>query len=141
MILATGERARELCERPAWVRGIDHRIETSNLGARDLCISDSASRAAREAGIENFDLDFAELHAPFTHQELLLRRAMELPRDLLINPSGGALASNPMMVAGLTRVGEAARRIFDRKADRGLGHATSGPCLQQNLVCLLEGES
>jgi len=25
-------------------------------------------------------------------------------------------------------------------ADRALAHASSGPCLQQNLVCLLEGE-
>jgi acetyl-CoA acetyltransferase len=55
-----------------------------------------------------------------------------------VNPSGGALAANPMMVAGLTRIGEAARRIMDGSATRALGHATSGPCLQQNLVCVME---
>ena len=44
-----------------------------------------------------------------------------------------------MMAAGLIRVGEAATRIFDGSADRALAHATSGPCLQQNLVCVLEG--
>ncbi len=57
-----------------------------------------------------------------------------------INPSGGALAANPMMAAGLIRIGEAAGRIMTGDANRALAHATSGPCLQQNLVCVLEGE-
>ena len=38
------------------------------------------------------------------------------------------------MVAGLTRIGEAAQRIIDGDAKRAVAHATSGPCLQQNLV-------
>jgi hypothetical protein len=44
------------------------------------------------------------------------------------------------MVAGLVRIGEAAKAISSGDADRALAHATSGPCLQQNLVCVLEGE-
>jgi hypothetical protein len=32
-----------------------------------------------------------------------------------------------------------ARRISNGDAKRGLAHATSGPCLQQNMVCILEG--
>jgi hypothetical protein len=44
-----------------------------------------------------------------------------------------------MMAAGLIRIGEAARRVWDGSADRAVAHATSGPCLQQNLVCLMEG--
>ena len=56
-----------------------------------------------------------------------------------MNPSGGALAANPMMSAGLIRIGESARRIWSGDADRAVAHATSGPCLQQNLVCVLEG--
>ena len=47
---------------------------------------------------------------------------------------------NPMMTAGLTRLGEAAAQIWRGDAKRTLGHATSGPCLQQNLVCVLEGD-
>ena len=54
-----------------------------------------------------------------------------------VNPSGGALAANALMVAGLTRIGEAAQRIIDGGVRRALAHATSGPCLQQNLVCAL----
>ena len=45
-----------------------------------------------------------------------------------------------MMAAGLIRIGEAAQRIIDGRANRAVAHATSGPCLQQNLVCVLEGE-
>jgi acetyl-CoA acetyltransferase len=56
-----------------------------------------------------------------------------------VNPSGGALAANPMMSAGLIRIGEAAQRIWSGDADRAVAHATSGHCLQQNLVAVLEG--
>ena len=34
-----------------------------------------------------------------------------------MNPSGGALAANPVMVAGLTRIGEVAQRIMDGTAE------------------------
>jgi acetyl-CoA acetyltransferase len=83
-------------------------------------------------------IDVAELHAPFTHQEILLRRALDLGDDVQINPSGGVLTGNPMFAAGLTRIGSAARQIMDSRANRVLAHATSGPALQQNLVCTME---
>ncbi|HYC57426.1 MAG TPA: lipid-transfer protein, partial [Candidatus Binatia bacterium] len=85
-------------------------------------------------------IEVAELYAPFTHQEILLRRELGLNGDTRINPSGGVLAANPMMAAGLIRIGEAASCIHRGEAKRTLAHATSGPCLQQNLVCVLEGE-
>ena len=44
------------------------------------------------------------------------------------------------MSAGLTRIGEVAQRITNGEADRGVAHATSGPCLQHNMVVVLEGE-
>jgi len=45
------------------------------------------------------------------------------------------------MAAGLIRFGEVAARIHRGEAGRGLAHASSGPCLQQNLVAVLEGGS
>jgi acetyl-CoA acetyltransferase len=129
-----------VCSRPAWIRGIDHRVEAHGLGVRDLTQSPSTALAAEGAGVAAGNVDVAELHAPFSHQELILREAMGLGPEVSINPSGGALCANPMMAAGLIRFGEAARRIWDRSADRVVAHATSGPCLQQNLVCVLEGE-
>jgi acetyl-CoA acetyltransferase len=140
VILAAGDRARELCSNPAWIRGIDHRIEPMALGLRDLTVSTSTRTAGEKAGASG-ELDVAELHAPFTHQELILREALDLGDHPNVNPSGGALAANPVMVAGLTRIGEVAQRIIDGTAGRGVAHATSGPCLQQNLVCVLEGGS
>jgi acetyl-CoA acetyltransferase len=140
VVLAAGDKARELCDRPAWIRGIDHRIEAHNLGVRDLTRSVSTEQAAAKAGVAAGKVDLAELHAPFTHQELLLRKALGLGDDTAVNPSGGALAANVVMASGLIRLGEAATRVSQGEADRAVAHATSGPCLQQNLVCVLEGE-
>jgi acetyl-CoA acetyltransferase len=138
IVLAAGDRARELCERPAWIRGIDHRAEAHSLGARDLSRSESTEIAAAKAGVR--DIEVAELHAQFSHEELILREALGLAEDVVVNPSGGPLSANPVMATGLIRIGEAAARIHDGSATRTLGHATSGPCLQQNLVCVLEGD-
>ena len=139
ILLAAGDRARELCERPAWIRGIEHILEPQDFGVRDLTRSRSTQMAADRAGVASDKIDVAELYGPFTHQEILLQRALGLGDGVNINPSGGALSANPLMAAGLTRIGEAARRIWDGGADRTVAHATSGPCLQQNLVCVLEG--
>ena len=133
--------ARSKVARPAWIRGIDHRVEPIHLGLRDLTVSESTRIAGEKAGVAAGPVDVAELHAPFSHQELILREALGLGADATVNPSGGALAANPMMTAGLIRVGEVAKRIWSGDANRGVAHATSGPCLQQNLVCVLEGEA
>jgi len=142
VILAAGDRARELCERPAWITGFEHRIDSASLGGRDLTTAPSAASAGQAAGASGAGVagvGVAELHAPFTHQELLLRAALGLGDDVRISPSGGALCANPMFAAGLARIGLAAREVMSGRADRALGHATSGPALQQNLVCVMEG--
>ena len=36
VIIARGDRARELTDNPVWIRGIDHRIESHHPGLRDL---------------------------------------------------------------------------------------------------------
>ncbi|MBG0828153.1 thiolase domain-containing protein [Planomonospora sp. ID67723] len=138
VVLAAGDRARELCERPAWITGIAHRIDPHYLGMRDLARSASAAAAARAAGAGKGHVDVAELHAQFSHEEPILREALELPASTVVNPSGGPLAANPVMATGLIRIGEAARRILDGGASRTVGHAASGPCLQHNLVTVME---
>ncbi|WP_176561851.1 thiolase domain-containing protein [Mycolicibacterium palauense] len=142
IVLASADRARELRENPAWIAGIEHRIETPVLGARDLTTSPStAAVAAVATGGDAGSIEIAELCAPFTHQQLILTEAIGLPDTTKVNPSGGALAANPMFAAGLERIGFAARHIFSGSAQRVLAHATSGPALQQNLVAVLEGNS
>ena len=170
VIIASAERARDLCARPAWITGFAHRIDSGSLGARDLLAVPSATGAARAAGVagagraevvpidvapaevapvevapvevapvEIAPVEIAELHAPFTHQEILLREALGLGDGVAVNPSGGALCGNPMFAAGLARIGMAAQAIMSGQAGRALGHATSGPALQQNLACVMEG--
>lgn len=168
VIIATAERARELTDRPVWIKGIDHRIESHHPGLRDLTDSTSTRTAAAAlglgpgtggpragtadpagpgpdgpgaAGSGNGGLDVAELHVTHSHEEIILRSALGLDDSVQVNPSGGPLGGNPVMATGLIRVIEAADRIAAGSARRAVAHASSGPALQQNLLCLLEGES
>jgi acetyl-CoA acetyltransferase len=138
MIIATVEKAKEWGVPYAVISGIDHCIETHNLGMRDLTDSPSTRKAAQNAGMQDGKVDVAELYAPFSHQEIILARALGLGEDTSINPSGGVLAGNLMMASGLSRIGEVFNRIVGGEAERGIAHATSGPCLQHNLVTVLE---
>lgn len=141
VVLAAEHRARELAEHPALITGLAHQVDTPVLGARDLTSSASTKGAGRAAGLTGGQADgieVAELHAAFSHQELILREALGLHSDVRVNPSGGPLTGNPMFAGGLVRIGEAARRILDGDARKVLAHATSGPALQQNLVAVME---
>lgn len=140
VVIVAGDAIGRSDAKPVYIRGLDHRLDSHQLGSRDLTESPSTKLAGEKAGVHQGPVEFAELHAPFSHQEVILRDALALDDAVEINPSGGALAANPMMTAGLTRIGEAAQRISSGKAERGIAHATSGPCLQQNLVCVLEAE-
>ena len=141
VVLAAGDRARELRENPAWITGFEHRIDSPALGVRDLTLSPSTKASAEAAtGGDTGSIDVAEIHGPFTHQHLILSEAMGLADSTDVNPSGGPLTANPMFVAGLERIGLAAQHIWDRSAQRVLAHATSGAALQQNLVAVMAGK-
>ena len=140
VVLAAGDAARTLRARPAWIRGFDHRIDNQRFDLASMTMARSAAIAGERAGVGNDRIDFAELHAPYSHQEMLLTTALGIdPTVTSVNPSGGALCANPQMAAGLARFAEAAERIMRGDADRGVAHCTSGPNLQQNLVAVLEG--
>ncbi|MFZ1438524.1 MAG: thiolase domain-containing protein [Candidatus Microthrix subdominans] len=138
IVLASPERAAELCARPAWITGLDHRIDAHSLSVRDLTRAPSARLAAEGAGVGDGPVDVAELHTCFTHHEAILRNELGLGDDVPINPSGGPLAANPMMAAGMIRIGEVANRIFDGSVNRGVAHATGGHLMQHNLVAVLD---
>lgn len=140
LVLAAGDRVRDLPGTPVWITGMDHRIESHHLGLRDLTASPSAALAARGAGVHEGPVDVAELMVVHSPEEVVLRAALGLDKAVSVNPSGGPLAGHPVMATGLARVVEVARRIAAGEARRGLAHAASGPCLQQNLVAVLEGE-
>ena len=140
VVLATADKAKAVCKNPVWIRGIDHRMEVHQPGMRDLTVSTSTKLAGEKAGVGKAKVDVAELSASFSHQEKLLTEALGLGDDVEINPSGGALAANPMMAVGLSRFAEAARQVAEHGKHRAVAHATSGQCLQQNLVAVLEGD-
>jgi acetyl-CoA acetyltransferase len=139
VVIARAERAKELCANPVWISGLEHRSDLHYPGMRDLLDSESARLAAKAAGVDDAPIEIAEIQAAFTHEEPLLVEALGLGPDVSVNPSGGPLAANPIMATGLVRVAEAARQIREGNARRTLAHSTSGPCLQQNLVCVMEG--
>ncbi len=138
MVICCVEKAQARGLPHAIIRGIDHRMETHNLGARDLSRSRSTEQAAAACGVAEGEVEIAELYAPFSHQEIILTRALGLSAATTVNPSGGVLAGNLMMASGLSRIGEVAQRIIAGECRRGVAHATSGPCLQHNLVTVLE---
>ncbi len=139
IVLAAADHPLAQKGRPAWIRGIDHRVEPHQLGLRDLAVSESTQQAGKRAGVNAERTDVAELYAPTTAQLLILMDALGLdPDHTQINPSGGAIARHMHMVSGLLRFIEAADRIHDGRADCAVAHATSGPALQQNMVAVLE---
>ena len=140
VVIARADRARELCEHPVWITGFAHASEMHNPGMRDLTASRSTALAAKAAGVDEQPVEVVEIQSAYTHEEPVLLEALGLGGDVMVNPSGGPLAANPIMATGLVRVAEAARQIRDLGRRRALAHSTSGPCLQQNLVCVLEGE-
>src|SRR5699024_11230890 len=64
MILASTERARDIVARPAAISGIEHRVDSPALGARDLTRSPATETAAQAAGTHGVAL--AATHAPYT---------------------------------------------------------------------------
>src|SRR6266705_491135 len=141
-----------MCDRPAWIHGVDQRIEMQTLGARDLSRSAGARLAAEKAlamaGLGSAgDADVIELSATTPAEELILTETLGLdagassPR---INPSGGPLCGHPLMMTGLIRLGEAFRQLSGRagthavpNVGRVIAHAAQGHCLQQNLFFVL----
>jgi acetyl-CoA acetyltransferase len=139
VVIAAGDRARELTDRPAWIRAMDHRIESHHPGLRDLTRSVSTELAAERVAVADGPIDVAELMVNYSPEEIILRHALGLSNGTAVNPSGGPLAGHPVMATGLVRVIEVAERVRSGSASRGVAHASSGPCLQQNLLCVLEG--
>ena len=140
LVLAAGDRARDVRDNPAWITGIAHNADALHLGNRDLTRAPSAERAAQAAAART-----AWRSPKYTPRSVTksssCARASASATTVDINPSGGALTGNPMFAGGAIRIGEAAKRIWDGSASKVLGHATSGPALQQNLVCVMDAST
>jgi acetyl-CoA acetyltransferase len=137
VVLASAELAREVCERPVWIRGIEQRVDPHGLGHRPLHEAPSARLAAQKLALDPAALDVAELMCLYPHEQLLLARELGLAPHTRVSPSGSGWAGHALMATGLSRVVEAARAIERDEARLTLAHASAGPCLQQNILTLL----
>ncbi|MFQ5837699.1 MAG: acetyl-CoA acetyltransferase, partial [Thermoplasmata archaeon] len=135
VVLASKERARELTDRPVWVKGIGWASDSPSLETRELRDALYARLAARQAyemaGVERprRQIQVAEVDDRFSYKELqhiealalaggyragqLLREGYyEASGSLPVNPSGGSLgAGNLLEASGLFRVMEVVRQI------------------------------
>ena len=169
VIFASEEKAKEICQKPVWIRGLGYRGDEYWFGDSDKVIWKSAIEASREAyrmaGITSpiKELDVAEVYNPFTFQELLfyecfgfcdfgkacdytLKGAFSREGDLPCDPSGGVLCTNPIGATGLIRVAEAAMQVSGKAgahqiegARTALAHAMGGVS-QFNGVMILSSE-
>ena len=89
MLICSVEKASQWNCDFALIKGIDHRIETHYPGLRDLTQSASTTLAAQNAGIDTTAIEVAELYAPFSHQQIILQRALGLCDTVDINSAGG----------------------------------------------------
>jgi acetyl-CoA C-acetyltransferase len=76
VILASEEKAKELCKKPVWIKGLGMATAAINMAARDTfsglkCAQLAAQRAYAMAGITPADVDVAEVHDCFTIAEMM----------------------------------------------------------------------
>jgi acetyl-CoA C-acetyltransferase len=146
VVFASKEKAKKICKKPAWIKGLGFRGEEYFFGESDKAIWMSATEAAkaayRQAGITNplKELDVAEIYNPFTYQEMIFYECFGFcPRGkapdyvlkgtflkdgrLPCDPSGGVLCTNPIGASGLLRLAEAVLQVTGKAGDRQIDGA------------------
>jgi len=170
IIIAGEEIAARSKKKPVWIKGVAHCCESYLLGDRDLAkpvaLSEAARKAYAMAGIKNplREIDVAEILEAFSYMEPLWLEGLGFCKPgegatligkgvtgmggrLPVNPSGGALSANPILVAGLARLieatlqvrGEAGARQVD-KVNTALAQGFNGPCGQSHCVWIIGGK-
>lgn len=164
VILSSKKAAKKFTDKPVWIDGVGHFMDTYYIGDRDLLKMDSLAGAAKKAykmaGIKNpkKEIDLAEIHTNFATEEPVLTEAMGLFKpgsakdvikhgtsmidgDMPVNPSGGPLGANPVNATGLIRLAEASAQLRKeagknqvKGAKTAVVHAQDGPGAQLNTV-------
>ena len=135
LVLAAGSVA-ENAEKRAWIAGLDHRVEAHALGARELGRSVSTKVAAQHAWVQTRPIATGYVTASHSHALELVGGAL---KEAGLN-DGAQLSATDFtpMVTGLSNICRAANDVMEKRAIASLAHASSGACLQHNLVCVLE---
>jgi len=137
MIICTKDFAKNLNLDHVKINQVCHNIESSNIGTRDLSTSTSLLDLSTKLNLTNLSVDIAELHSQYSHEIVFLKKLLGL-NNTSVNASGGPLSGNVMMAAGLDCIGKTYEYLKSKDVTNGLAHATSGPCLQQNMLLHME---
>jgi acetyl-CoA C-acetyltransferase len=165
MILAAEERAKEITDTPVWITGVGNCMDSFFLGDRDLAsnfaLKKAAERAYKRAGIKDprSSFDVIEISDQYAYQHPMWMEGLGVcdegkgggwidedgPEKCNVNPSGGMLAGNPLILGGLVRAAEAALQLKGQAGDHqvkdaktALAHGVMGPAGQFHSVIVLE---
>lgn len=150
LVLASGDRARDLTDRPIWLRGVGWASDSPTVETRNLREAEYARLAARQA-YEMADIQrprrevhVAEVDDRFAYKELqhvealalsgghragaLLREGyFDASGELPVNPSGGSLGvGNLLDASGLFRVMEVVRQLRGAAGEHQVADAQVG---------------
>lgn len=161
IIIAAEEFAKKITDKPVWITGVGNCMDSFFLGDRDLtsnfALKKAAARAYTRAGIGNpkSAFDLIEVSDQYAYQLPMWIEGLGLCDEgkgtalldgkMSINPSGGMLSGNPLILGGLVRAAEAALQLRGEAGDRqagipkkALAHGVMGPAGQFHSVVILE---
>jgi acetyl-CoA C-acetyltransferase len=138
MIFASEEKARKLCEQPAWIKDhiTVHREEMFAIfGAEPYATTHryAAEKLYQRNGIKDprKEIDLFEMYDPSSwwgvdwlrdflllegdeHLRMIENDEIAIDGSFPVNPSGGVIASNPIGATAMVRVAEAALQIMGK---------------------------
>lgn len=145
MLYTTAEKAKKICDRPAFVQGVASCATDPAINPAGATLSDPAEQLAcklaakwayERAGVTNprKEIDLAEIYDPFAHQEMmwserlglfpqgkgpemLQKGVTQIDGELPINASGGVISTNAIGATAMVRVGEAALQIMGKAGE------------------------
>jgi acetyl-CoA C-acetyltransferase len=169
MVLASADKAKKICSKPAWIKGVSTISEGPEYPDRDWADPIACKKAARtayqQAGIKDpaREIHVAELYEPFSFSELMWYDAMylcdegqggrmiddgvtEMTGAMPVNPSGGVLSNNPIGSAAMLRQIEAAMQVMGKAGEHQIEGAKTavahglGGAMQFHTVMVVSSE-
>ncbi len=150
VILADGERARAITDRPVWIRGTGQALDGFQLTslpedyARWPALERAARDAYRMAGVTPADVDVAEVHDCFAIAELIACEELGFCKkgeagpfvasgrsdyggDVVVNPRGGLIGcGHPLGATGVAQAAEVFLQLRGEAGDRQVPGAAIG---------------
>jgi acetyl-CoA C-acetyltransferase len=150
VILAAEDRARDLTDRPVWVRGTGQAIDGFSLSslpddyARWPAMRRAGEAAYRMAGVTAPDVDLAEVHDCFAIAEIIAYEELGFcPEgeggafvaagrsghggDVVVNPRGGLMGcGHPLGATGVAQAAEVFAQLRGEAGPRQVKHARLG---------------